>query len=338
MLAHALGVDFARLDQTWPGSDVLAVVFPDSVHPALVITGRAQNDVGYEAAIGAWAIAVTGDSRSFPADLRRLSGMLAVYATACARKAKQAQIASLSRRPVPKARIYKPGKAPVYKPWTRHMVGKRVLPWTLSIIIIPAVTKLAFGNSVPTASIHANYSVTILAQDEGSPAVYAVLDGHLIQQIEFDHPDSHPATQVDDFMTALVVNGKSAYYTSRYAGHVGRIDLRTRRMVWVRSVSAGVQSPVLVNGRVVVTSPVTGAVEELSATDGHVIKRRIMRGTPYGVAASGGRLYVTLARAGQVAELDANTLAPVVTVKVPDGPRDIFAQGSQVWVPVYPRP
>lgn len=55
VLAHALGVDFALLDQTWPGRDVLAMVFPDDAAPALggpvVITGRAPDDAGYEAAI-----------------------------------------------------------------------------------------------------------------------------------------------------------------------------------------------------------------------------------------------------------------------------------------------
>ena len=135
VLAHALDVDFALLDQTWPGRDVLAVVFPDDAAPAsggpVVITGRAPDDVGYEAAIGAWALAVTGDARSFPADLRRLSAMFAGYATSAARKAEQAEIASADRRPAPKMHIYKPGKAPVYKPWTRRMVSKRLLPWTL---------------------------------------------------------------------------------------------------------------------------------------------------------------------------------------------------------------
>ena len=185
---------------------------------------------------------------------------------------------------------------------------------------------------MPTATIHARYSVTVLAKDEGSPAVYAVLDGHLVQQVDFGHTNVRQAALVRDFVTGLVVNGTSAYYTAEGFGHVGRVDLRTRRTAWVRSVSKGVQSPVLVDGRVVVTSPMTGTVEELSATDGHVIARQRLHGTPYGVAAAGGRLYVTLARTSQVAELDVRTLAPVATVKVPSGPRDIFAQGSRVWV------
>ena len=336
VLAHALGVNFALLDQTGPGQDVLAVVFPGRTAHAggapIVITGRAPDDVGYEATIGAWALAITGDTRSFPADLRRLSALFAVYATSGTRKETQSKALSLSRRAAPKLQIYKQGKAPAYKPWTHHMLSKRVLPWTLSIIILPAAMKLFFGNAFPAASIQAKYDVTTLAHDDRSAAVYAVLGGHLIQQVDFPHPTSHQATLVHDFVTALVVDGTSAYYTSQYAGQVGRIDLRTRRTLWVRSLMRGVQSPVLVDGRVVVTSPVTGAIVELSATSGRVIARRTLPGTPYGVAASGGRLYLTLARTGQVAELTPRTLAPIATVAVPNGPRDIWAQGSHVWV------
>ena len=124
VLARALGADFTRLDQTWPGSDVLAVVFPDGVTP-VVVTGRAQNDVGYEATIGAWAISITGDARSFPADLRRLSGMFAAYATSDQAPTSRR---ALPKRVMPKAVIYERGKAPVYRPWSRRMLSWRMLP------------------------------------------------------------------------------------------------------------------------------------------------------------------------------------------------------------------
>jgi hypothetical protein len=78
VLAFALGIDYAPLDVTYPDRDVLAVVFPggDSASGAIpvVITGSAPDDVGYEAAIGAWALAVIGNKRSFPAELRELCG------------------------------------------------------------------------------------------------------------------------------------------------------------------------------------------------------------------------------------------------------------------------
>jgi hypothetical protein len=330
VLAHALGVGFTLLDQTAPGRDVLAVVMAPDRSP-VVITGSAPDDVGYEAALGAWALAVTGDKRNFPAGLRQLSTMLATYATADGREAQERAAASRVQRQAPKMVIYKPGQAPAHMPWTRRMVSRRFLPWTLSLII-PAAVTLALGHNDQTATLHQRYGITLLASDQSSSAVYAVYGGHLIQQVDFDHPASHPVTLVKNFVTALVVSGTSAYYTSQYTGHVGRINLRTRRVLWIRRVSPGVQSPVLAGGRVVVTSPVTHAIEELSAADGHVIGRRHLPGTPYGVTGAGGRLYVTLARTNKVVELNAKSLAPVATVKVPSGPRAIFTQGRQVWV------
>jgi hypothetical protein len=339
VLAYALGVSYDVLDQTRPERDVLAVVFPSATRGGgvpVVITGAAQDDVGYETAISAWALTLTEDHRGFPPDLQRLSAELDQYANSGAAAAAAARVrpigSAAASRPDPRRLIYAPGKAPAYKPWSRRMVGKHMLGWTMSILVIPVALKLLGGNAVPTESVHANYSVTTLVQDEASPAVYAVLDGRLIQQLDFKNPDSHQAIAVHDFITGLVVDGSSAYYTSRGTGHVGRIDLRTGHLLWAHKVGVGVESAVLANGRIVVASPATGSVEELSATDGHLVTQREMAGTPYSVTAADGWLYVTLARKNQVAELDAKTLQLVMVVKVPSGPRDIYAQGSQVWV------
>ncbi|HEX6520256.1 MAG TPA: PQQ-binding-like beta-propeller repeat protein [Streptosporangiaceae bacterium] len=339
VLAYALGIEYPPLDQTRPDRDVLAVVFPGGDGPAgpvpVVLTGAAPDDVGYESAIGAWALAVPGDQPPFPPDVQRLSADLSSYAAVQAAHP-GARTAEASRpggvRPNPERLVYPQGKAPVYKPGTRRMLSWRLLPWTLSILIIPAGAKLIGANNVPTATVQANDRVTLLAQDDESPAVYAVIGGHLIQRIDFSDPQKYQAAQVTDFVTGLVVDGPSAYYTSRYTGHVGRIDLRTGKTVWVRSLAAGVQSAALADGRIVVTSPVTDTVAELSAVDGHITGRRELPGLPFGVAASGERLYVTLARANQVAELDARTLKTEVSVNAPNGPRNIYAQGKQVWV------
>lgn len=246
--------------------------------------------------------------------------------------AEPAAAASPGGRPAPKAQIYEPGKAPVYKPLTRRLVSWRVLPWTLTILVFPIVSALARSSGVPTATLQSKYSVTLLTRDQGSRLVYAVLGGHLIQQVDFAHPTSHPPAQVRDYVTDLVVKGTSAYFASRYAGQVGRVDLRTRRVLWVRSVGVGIRSLVLADGRVVVASPAGGTVEELAAADGKVIARRAISGTPYGVAAADGHLYVILARTSQVAELDPRTLVTMATIKVPAGPREIIAQGARVWV------
>src|SRR5262249_1922686 len=133
-------------------------------------------------------------------------------------------------------------------------------------------------------------------------------------------------------ISGLVVRGSVGYYTSVYSGHVGRIDLLTGKTAWVRSVSVGVRAPALVAGRVVVASPATGTVTALAIGDGHVVARRSLHGTPYGVAASRGHLYVSLARTNQIAELAPDTLRRLATFRVPHGPRNVITQGDRVWV------
>jgi hypothetical protein len=329
VLAQALKIDFARLDQTWPGSDVLAVVFPDSATP-VVITGRAQNDVGYEAAIGAWAIAVTGDNRSFPADLRRLSGMLAAYVTSD--QAPELGQAPLPKRWVPKPVVFAPGKAPVYKPWTRRMLSWRILPLVLTAVIIPAVGKLAFANTLPAASVQAKYSATYLARDSGSGTLYAVLGNYVIAKVNFGSQSLQGVAESKEYINSLVISGQEGYYASLGNGRVGRIDLATGRTLWDRAVPVGTRSPALADGRVVVVSPGTGQVIELSEADGRVIARRALASTPFDITVLNQKLYVVLADAGQVAELDPKTLATVATIKVPPGPRQILTQGGRVWV------
>jgi hypothetical protein len=343
VLAFALGIDYAPLDVTYPDRDVLAVVFPggDSASGAIpvVITGSAPDDVGYEAAIGAWALAVTGNQRSFPTDLRELSVGLASYAVSGAPEFAAFAAAHpdvpAAALPDPKRFIYPPGKAPVYKPWSRRLVGWKLLPWALSAVIVPGVFKLMEVGGAPTHVINTPYAVTALTADDRSAAVYAVLARHLIGQLDFSKQDSHvvtPVTETSDAIDFVVIHGHDAYYASTDAGHVGLVDLQTRRTLWVRSVPTGVRSPALADGRLVVTSPATSQVIELDPASGHVVAAKTLPGTAYGVAAAGKKLYVTLARQNAVAELDAGTLASVRTIPVPAGPRDINATAGQVWV------
>jgi hypothetical protein len=197
------------------------------------------------------------------------------------------------------------------------------------------VFKVMEAGGAPAQVINTPYPVTGLTADDRSAAVYAVLDSHVIGQLAFSKQDSHvvtPVTEVSDPIDSLVIDGHDAYYASTDAGHVGLVDLQTRRRLWVRSVPAGVRSPVLADGRLVVTSPATSQVIELDPASGHVVAAKTLPGTAYGVAAAGKKLYVTLARRNAVAELDAGTLASVRTIPVPAGPRDIDTTAGQVWV------
>ncbi len=326
VLAKALQVEFGELDHTDPGRDVLAVAFPAGSGP-VVISGRAPDEVGYDSAIAVWALRVTGGPAGYPADVRQAAAALAGYTAGGRTVTRRA-----NRRPAPRYHVYPPGKAPVYQPLWRRLTRWRVLPWVLTASL-SGIIWLIFGFLPSSVDIiNARYSVGVLTQDEASQAVYGVFGGHGIQRLDFGDPAHYQGVFVKDPVTGLVVDGTVAFYSSGSTGHVGRVDLSTGRTVWVRSVGVGVLSPVLVGGRLAVVSPARGTVVDLAAGDGRVLARRILPGTPFGIAASGDRLFVVLARRNQVAELIPDKLAPVDMIGVPHGPRDIVAQGNRVWV------
>lgn len=329
VLARALNLDFSQFDQVGAGRDVLAVAFPDGVKPA-VITGRAPDDAGYENAIAVWSQTVTGSADGYPGDVRLAAAGYAGYVMAGG----QATALRMHGRPAPKYKIYPPGKAPVYRPAWRRLLRWRTLGWSGLIWgpILGVVSTAILGSSSAAQTITARYSVGLLVQDQASSAVYGVFGRHLIQRIDFSNPTQYTGTYVKDPVSGLEVDGDVGYYVSGATGDVGRVDLETGRLAWVRAVAVGVRSPVLVDGRLTVVSPATGRIVELAAVGGRVVASRNLPETPYQTVVAAGRLYVSLMRSNQVAELDPGTLATIATDNVPRGPWSIVAQGDRVWV------
>jgi len=327
VLARSLNVDFGQIDRVSVGQDVLAVAFPDGTTPT-VISGRAPDEVGYENAIAVWSQTVTGVADGYAEDVRQAAASYAGYARAGIQEA----VLPVSGRPAPKYKVYQPGKAPVYRPAWRRLLHWRTLGWVGGSFTTVAFTAI-FGFSPSSVQIiTARDSVGLIAQDQASQAIYGVFGGHGVQRIDFSAPTHYKAIDVRDPVSGLVVNGTAGYYASAATGHVGRVDLGTGHVAWVRSVGVGVRPPVFVDGRLAIVSPATGDIVELAPANGHILSHRSLRGTPNGIAETAGRLYVPLVRRDQVAELDARTLATVRTVGVPHGPWDIVAQGDRVWV------
>lgn len=327
VLADALKVDFAVLDQVDAGQNVLAVTFPDGSGP-VVITGGAPDEMGYENAITVWAIAVTGAADGYPADIQRAAVGYAQYAAGAGWRAAR----SASGRTAPKYKVYAPGKAPVYRPLWRQTLRWR---WWYSLTgvgaLVAAVFRVVIG-STPSATVSARFPVGLLVQDQASQAVYGAFGQHAIQRIDFTNASRYQGIYVKDPMSGLVVDGTAGYYASAATGRVGRVDLVTGHVAWVRYVGLGVRPPVLIGDQLAVVSPALGAVLDLAVSDGQVLARRGLPGTPYGIAAADGRLFVSLVRRDQVTELAPHTLATVATTSVPRGPWDVVAQGNRVWV------
>lgn len=325
-LGHALGVEWRCLDRTRPGTDVLAVTVPFG-HP-VVVTGRAPNDVGFEAAVEIAALAVTcrGGEAEGEAELKEAVGAYVSYATTAGNPLEPA-----GRRatPAPRVEIHAPGKAPVYRQWWRRWW---VLACALSAFVTTFLPYILNTQGSDLETVQASDAVTGLVQDETSDTVYAVLGGHHLMRVDPGALNGSRVARIDDYVNSLVIHGSDAYYVSTGTGRVGRVDLRSGRTVWRQPAGAGARALVLADARIVVTSPADESVVALARQDGRRMFRLPLAGAPYGIARTNERLFVGLARSNQVVELDPAKMTVSARVDVPAGPRELLTQGGQVWV------
>lgn len=327
VLGHALGIEWRVLDRARAGTEVLAVTLPFG--SPVIIVSRAPNDVSYEAAVEIAAVAVTGTVREMSADARK--AVDAYVAQAQGVGDEPGRQSGLATQPAPPVQIHAHGEAPVFRPWWRRWW--RVWPWAVASVI-PAVFALAFGTSTDlhSDSVRYNAPVTGIAQDEVSDTDYAVVGGHVLSRLAFGQNTGDNVARVDDYVDRVVVRGDAAYYLSVEAGHVGRVDLKTGHTLWTRFVGGGARAFVLVDDRVVVTSPAAGKVDALAAQNGRTVGRRSLAGAPYGIAEANGRIFVSLVQRNQVVELAPADLRPVARLSVPRGPLQLATRGKQVWV------
>ncbi|MFE7854064.1 hypothetical protein [Streptomyces sp. NPDC057403] len=327
VLGHALGIEWCHLDRARAGTEVLAVTLPfDS---PVIVVGRAPNDVSYEAAVEIAALAVVGTKPALSTDVSETVDAYLAYARRDGRGDGQPSI--YATQPAPPVSVHAPGKAPVFRPWWRR--HWRLYPWVVASVI-PAVFALAFGTSrdIHSDSVSYNSPVTGITQDEVSSTGYAVIGGHFLSRLDFGQHTGHTVVRVTDYMDQVIVRGDTAYYLSVESGRVGRVDLRTRHIVWTQSAGGGARSFVLAKDRVVVASPAIGRVDAFAVKDGRLVARRSVAGAPYGIARAGGHIFVSLAQRDQIVELAGDDLQPVARLAVPRGPLQLTARGEQVWV------
>jgi hypothetical protein len=324
VLGHALGIEWHHLDWTRPGIEVLAVTFR-SGH-LVVMAGRAPDDIGYEAAVEIAALAFLDKVEQTRPDIRAAISAYVGHAAASDRPGNR------QARPAPQAQVFRPGAAPVYRPWSRRLVWPAG-GWILSAVIVLPLAFIIGYSPKDIAMIALRRPVTALVEDQTSTTVYAVLESHYLLRLDFKGGRGHLVATVRDSMRKLVIRGSDAYYASTAQGRVGHVDLHGGRTTWTHSVP-GVRSLALSGdgARVVAASPVSNRVQSLAVGDGHIVAQRALSGTPYGIALADGRVFVSLARNDQVVELNPGTLKEMTRVKVPAGPRELTAQNGRVWV------
>jgi hypothetical protein len=273
-------------------------------------------------------MAVIGSKSNLSPDVREHVNSYLEHARILARSANDSDRPEV--RQAPRIHIYPPGEAPTYKPWLRR--HRWALPWILAPTL-GAIFTFAFGHSFSGLdAIQFSGSVTTIAQDDTSDAVYAVLDGHALVRLDFAHQDRTSAIKIDDAVSALAVRGRDGYYVSASSGKVGRVDLQNGHTLWSRFVGIGARSLAVAGKRVIVTSPARDTVEALATENGRVIVQRTFKGTPYDVALVDSWVCLSLARSNQVLVLNPTNLMPKSKLAVPEGPRELVTEGHRVWV------
>ncbi len=156
--------------------------------------------------------------------------------------------------------------------------------------------------------------------------VYEAATMRLVKRFPLSSMPSHLAYTPD---------GSMVYVSLQGTGRLAAIDLRRMAVVWDAEVGKAPAGVMVHNGRVLVAIMGSDNVAVVDPVDGHVESRiRTGRGAHQLFRSPDGRvIYVNNRVEGTTVALNADTLAPMHTFKVPGGPDDIeFAPDGKLWI------
>jgi DNA-binding beta-propeller fold protein YncE len=133
---------------------------------------------------------------------------------------------------------------------------------------------------------------------------------------------------------AFAPDAAAVYVSLQGTGRLAAIDLRRMEIAWNAPVGPAPAGVLWQNGRVLVAIMGSDEVAVVDPADGRVEKRiRTGRGAHQLFRSPDGKLiYVNNRIDGTAVVLDAATLRPLRTYKLPGGPDDIeFAPDGKVW-------
>ncbi|MGV9976137.1 hypothetical protein [Micromonospora wenchangensis] len=325
MLAQELGIPWDRMVRATRGQDALLIVQYADPEQALIFTGRAPDDIGYEVATRAAAHLCGGWTDVSPMVGKVLVDFLS--------RVESAAPTTPAPSPPPPVHVYPKGKAPAHRPVYRRF---SVLPWLASTVVIPLVVAtlsyvigidLRHHPGVPTGTATA----TSMAEDD-TGRLYAVLDRRYIAALDPANKKAEvvgiPTVSISD----LIVHGSTAYGDTPIAGSVTAVSLTTGKPIWTVQLSPGLAGLARVGELLITSVPAEHRVIALSARDGHRVAQRTVRGIPWGVVAVGSQLVVPIVDRGELLYLSATTLTPVRTVTTVAGPQRVLSQGGMLWV------
>jgi DNA-binding beta-propeller fold protein YncE len=155
--------------------------------------------------------------------------------------------------------------------------------------------------------------------------VYDAASFRLLKRFPLKSMPSHLAYAPDSSTVFVSLQG---------TGKLVALDLRDMTQRWVTAVGTAPAGVMYLNGRVLVAIMGSDDVVVLNPADGHIERRiRTGRGAHQLFLSPDGKLvYVNNRVDGTSVTLDAKTLAPVRTYKLPGGPDDlVFAPDGHIW-------
>ena len=130
-------------------------------------------------------------------------------------------------------------------------------------------------------------------------------------------------------------DSSTVYVSLQETDRLVAIDLKTLSILWNQPVGKTPAGVLWLNGKVLVADMGTDYVAEVDPADGHVLRHIIAGKGAHNLFLSpdGKTLWVNNRAGGTTESLDATTLTPIHTYKIPGGPDDMaFAPDGRIWI------
>jgi DNA-binding beta-propeller fold protein YncE len=134
---------------------------------------------------------------------------------------------------------------------------------------------------------------------------------------------------------AYAPDSSMVYVSLQETDRLVAIDLKTMSVVWNQPVGKTPAGVLWLNGKLLVADMGTDSLAEVDPADGRVLRHIVTGKGAHNLFLSpdGKTLWVNNRVGGSTESLDAATLTPIRTYKIPGGPDDMaFAPDGRIWI------
>ena len=134
---------------------------------------------------------------------------------------------------------------------------------------------------------------------------------------------------------AYAPDSSTVYVSLQETDRLVAIDLKKLSILWNQPVGKTPAGVLWLHGKILVADMGTDYLSEVDPADGHVLRHIVTGKGAHNLFLSpdGKTLWVNNRAAGTTESLDAATLTPIHTYKIPGGPDDMaFAPDGRIWI------